>query len=115
MDVINCISKTPGFPDAPVTDTTSRYQYGLVHRFNGPGVADHLHEMHDQVLNHYPHAFTVGEAPGIQNAEQALPLVKDGKPLQVWHFLYRSMLLVLTRTLIDALPFRTHVHRPSAR
>jgi oligo-1,6-glucosidase len=115
MDVINCISKTPGFPDAPVTDTKSRYQYGLVHRFNGPNVADHLREMHDQVLNHYPHAFTVGEAPGVQNAEQALPLVKNGKPLQVWHFLYRPILLVLMRTLIDALPFRTHVHRSSAR
>ncbi|TLD05685.1 glycoside hydrolase family protein [Venturia nashicola] len=82
MDVINCISKTPGFPDAPVTDMQSSYQYGLVHRFNGPMVADYLREMHDQVLNDYPHAFTVGEAPGVKDAEQALPLIKDGKPLQ---------------------------------
>lgn len=85
MDVINCISKTPGFPDAPVTDTQSSYQYGLIHRFNGPKVAEYLREMHEQVLNHYPHTFTVGEAPGLKDAEQALPLVKDGKPLQVCH------------------------------
>lgn len=36
MDVINCISKTPGFPDAPVTYPKSAFQYGLIHRFNGP-------------------------------------------------------------------------------
>jgi glycosidase len=83
MDVINCISKTPGFPDAPVTDPKSLYQYGLIHRFNGPKVADYLHEMHEQVLKHYPGTFTVGEAPGVKNAEQALPLVQNGIPLQV--------------------------------
>jgi glycosidase len=83
MDVINCISKTPGFPDAPVTDLQSPYQYGLVHRFNGPKVADYLLEMHDRVLRHYPNAFTVGECPGISTAEQALSLVQNGNPLQV--------------------------------
>lgn len=83
MDVINCISKTPGFPDAPVADPKSAFQYGLVHRFNGPKVAEYLHEMHHRVLKHYPGTFTVGEAPGIKNAEQALPLIQNGTPLQV--------------------------------
>jgi len=83
MDVINCISKTPGFPDAPVVDQNSQYQYGLVHRFNGPKVADYLNEMHEQVLQYFPDAFTVGEAPGVKNAEQALPLIQNGMPLQV--------------------------------
>lgn len=83
MDVINCISKTPGFPDAPVVDPQSMYQYGLIHRFNGPKVADYLLEMHDKVLQYYPNAFTVGEAPGVKNAEQALPLIQNGTPLQV--------------------------------
>lgn len=83
MDVINCISKTPGFPDAPIVDADSPYQYGLIHRFNGPKVADYLNEMHEQVLQHFPKAFTVGEAPGVKNAEQALPLVQNGMPLQV--------------------------------
>ncbi|KAL7941488.1 glycoside hydrolase family 13 protein [Trichoderma barbatum] len=87
MDVINCISKTPGFPDAPVIDPQSPYQYGLIHRFNGPKVADYLHEMHEKVLRYYPNAFTVGEAPGVKNAEQALPLVQNGIPLQMlFHF-----------------------------
>jgi glycosidase len=83
MDVINCISKTPGFPDAPVADPQSTYQYGLIHRFNGPKVADYLLEMHDKVLQDYPNAFTVGEAPGVKSAEQALPLIQNGIPLQV--------------------------------
>ncbi|KAM0483007.1 hypothetical protein ACHAPX_002451 [Trichoderma viride] len=87
MDVINCISKTPGFPDAPVADPQSLYQYGLIHRFNGPKVADYLLEMHDKVLQDYPNAFTVGEAPGVKNAEQALPLIQNGIPLQMlFHF-----------------------------
>ncbi|KAK5127322.1 hypothetical protein LTR85_006661 [Meristemomyces frigidus] len=87
MDVINCISKATGFPDAPVTDVTSPYQYGLIHRFNGPNVAEYLHEMHDRVLRYYPNTFTVGEAPGVKNAEQALPLIKNGTPLQMlFHF-----------------------------
>ncbi|KAL6826603.1 glycoside hydrolase family 13 protein [Trichoderma camerunense] len=87
MDVINCISKTPDFPDAPVTDPQSPYQYGLIHRFNGPKVADYLLEMHEKVLRYYPNAFTVGEAPGVKSAEQALPLVKNGIPLQMlFHF-----------------------------
>lgn len=85
MDVINCISKATGFPDAPVIDLSSPYQYGLVHRFNGPNVAAYLQEMHDRVLQHHPNSFTVGEAPGVKNAEQALPLIKNGKPLQVYH------------------------------
>jgi glycosidase len=92
MDVINCISKTPGFPDAPVTDPGSKYQYGLAHRFNGPNVAEYLREMHDRVLRHYPGAFTVGEAPGVKTAEEALPLVHNGVPLQMlFHFEHMYM------------------------
>lgn len=87
MDVINCISKTPGFPDAPVTNPKSPYQYGLVHRFNGPRVIDYLTEMHESVLKYYPNAFTVGEAPGVKNAQQALPLIQNGIPLHmIFHF-----------------------------
>ena len=94
MDVINCISKTPGFPDAPVVDPESPYQHGLIHRFNGPKVADYLNEMHDRVLQYFPNAFTVGEAPGVKNAEQGLPLVKNGMPLQVskWNLSSRIMI-----------------------
>ena len=87
MDVINCISKATGFPDAPVTDLSSPYQYGLIHRFNGPHVAEYLNEMHSAVLSHYPEKFTVGEAPGVKSAKEGLPLIKDGLPLQMlFHF-----------------------------
>lgn len=83
MDVINCISKTPGFPDAPVVDVNSKFQFGLIHRFNGLKVATYLQEMYDEVLSYYPHAFTVGETPGIQRPEDAISLVAHGRPLQV--------------------------------
>lgn len=100
MDVINCISKTPGFPDAPIVDPQSMYQYGLIHRFNGPKVADYLLEMHDKVLQYYPNAFTVGEAPGVKSAEQALPLIQNGIPLQVC---LTSPITVHPRTRINGL------------
>ena len=87
MDVINCISKEPGFPDVPVIDPTTKFQYGLLHRFNGPKVIEYLNEMYDKVLQHYPEVFTVGETPGIATAEEAIPLIKQGKPLQmIFHF-----------------------------
>lgn len=112
MDVINCISKSPGLPDAPVTDPQSAFQYGLIHRFNGPNVAEYLHERHEQVLKHYPGKFTVGEAPGIKNAEQALPLMKTVF-LQVTHFKPGPFFVKIWLTLQeDALSLRTHVHRP---
>jgi glycosidase len=87
MDVINCISKEPGFPDVPITDDSQEYQYGLKYRFNGPNVQKYLAEMYDKVLQYYPDAFTVGETPGVAKPEQALPYVKDGRPLQMlFHF-----------------------------
>lgn len=88
MDVINCISKEPGFPDVPVLDSANKFQYGLLHRFNGPHVLEYLAEMHDQVLSRYGDAlFTVGETPGVDKPEQAIEYTKGGKPLQmIFHF-----------------------------
>lgn len=87
MDVINCISKEPGFPDVPILDKTQKFQYGLLHRFNGPNVQEYLAEMYDRVLESHPNAFTVGETPGVATPEQAIPYVKGGRPLQmIFHF-----------------------------
>ncbi|KAK5129217.1 hypothetical protein LTR08_003741 [Meristemomyces frigidus] len=87
MDVINCISKEPGFPDVPVLDSSEKYQYGLKYRFNGPKVLDYLAEMHDRVLQYHPDAFTVGETPGVATADEAIGYVKGGTPLQmIFHF-----------------------------
>lgn len=92
MDVINCISKEPGFPDVPVTIPDEKYQYGLRYRFNGPKVQEYLEEMYERVLK--PRAqqrkeaiFTVGEMPGITDPEQAITHTKGGIPLQmIFHF-----------------------------
>ena len=81
MDVINGISKV--FKDAPIVDPSSKFQYGLVNRFNGPKVIEYLMEMHEKVLSHYKDKFTVGETPGIQVPEDAIKYVQNGKPLQV--------------------------------
>lgn len=92
MDVINCISKEPGFPDVPAADPKEKYQYGLKYRFNGPRVQEYLEEMHDRVLaprekEREAPIFTVGEMPGIATPEQALTHVRGGKPLQmIFHF-----------------------------
>ncbi len=59
MDVINVISKVPGLPDAPVTDT-GPYQWGGQYFIHGPRLLEFLGEMKEQVLSHYD-LFTVGE------------------------------------------------------
>lgn len=95
MDVINCISKEPGYPDVPVTDVAQEFQYGLLHRFNGPKVYDFLKEMNERVLKYFPDAFTVGETPGVATPEQAISYVKDGKPLRmIFHFEHMYMDIV---------------------
>lgn len=92
MDVINCISKEPGFPDVPVVDSSKDFQYGLKYRFNGPKVTEYLQEMYDKVLaprenERQAPLFTVGEMPGIASPEQALQHVQNGRPLQmIFHF-----------------------------
>jgi len=60
MDVINCISKTDGLPDAG----DGRYAWGGGHFLNGPKVHEFLREMHREVLSRYD-VFTVGETPGV--------------------------------------------------
>ncbi len=61
MDVINLISKTPGFPDAEVT-SDSAYQWGGDYFVNGPKFMDYMNEMNEKVLSKYD-AMTVGEMP----------------------------------------------------
>ncbi|WP_273835702.1 glycoside hydrolase family 13 protein [Guptibacillus sedimenti] len=61
MDVINLISKTPGLPDAEVTDD-SPYQWGGDYFVNGPKFLEYMNEMNEQVLSKYD-AMTVGEMP----------------------------------------------------
>lgn len=60
MDVINNISKTPGLPDAAITDNDSTYQFAADHFANGPRLMEYLGEMKEKVLSNYD-IMTVGE------------------------------------------------------
>ncbi len=61
MDVINMISKPPGFPDARLVQPGFLQPgFGLV--TNGPRLLEHLREMKAEVLQHHD-TITVGEAP----------------------------------------------------
>lgn len=59
MDVINCISKTPGLPNVG----EDRYAWGGEHFMNGPRIHEFLQEMNREVLSKYD-IMTVGEMPG---------------------------------------------------
>lgn len=61
MDVINMISKVPGYPDGA---TAPGEEYGdfTPYVMNGPRVHEYLQEMNREVLSHYD-LITVGEAP----------------------------------------------------
>ncbi|KAF2478620.1 alpha amylase [Neohortaea acidophila] len=88
MDVINCISKDPGFPDVPILDESQKFQYGLKSRFNGPQVIPYLTEMYDKVISkRQPAIFTVGETPGVATPQEAIEYLQAGRPLQMlFHF-----------------------------
>jgi oligo-1,6-glucosidase len=57
--VINLISKVPGLPDAPATNS-DRYQWGGRYFVNGPRLMEFLTEMKQRVLSKYD-ILTVGE------------------------------------------------------
>jgi len=62
MDVINVISKVPGFPS--VDPGRPGYRWGGQYFFNGPRVHEYLQEMHREVLAGR-NLITVGETPGV--------------------------------------------------
>ena len=63
MDVINMISKVPGFPDVPAR-TSDRYHLDNRHFINGPRLLEFLDEMKSEVLSKYD-ILTVGETPSV--------------------------------------------------
>ncbi|CAF1105123.1 unnamed protein product [Rotaria sordida] len=70
MDVINFISKVPGYPEGQVDDGR-QYSDGTPYYINGPRLHEYLQEMHEQVLRHY-NIVTVGECPGAHLHEAEL-------------------------------------------
>ncbi|MFC4025356.1 alpha-glucosidase [Oceanobacillus longus] len=68
MDVINFISKVPGFPDGAEKAGEKYVSGGKLFR-NGPRIHEFLQEMNKEVLTNYD-VMTVGEMPGV-NVEEA--------------------------------------------
>jgi oligo-1,6-glucosidase len=68
MDVINFISKVPGFPDGEMI-AGAKFGDSGPHFLNGPRIHEFLHEMNRESLSKY-NVVTVGEMPGA-NVEQA--------------------------------------------
>ncbi|AKJ29153.1 glycoside hydrolase family 13 protein [Caldimonas brevitalea] len=64
MDVINMIAKTPGLPDAPVCDPSSRWQPAFTTAADEDRLLLYLREMKERVLSHYD-IITVGETPTV--------------------------------------------------
>lgn len=85
MDVINLISKKPGFPDGPIVQNKKfgDYYYGAA---NGPKVHEYLKEMNKDVLSKYD-IVTVGETPHT-NVEEAVKYVDNRRHEldMVFHF-----------------------------
>lgn len=80
MDVINMISKVPGYPDADVVLPPSeghRWQPAWKYFVNGPRLHEFLHEMHGTVLSQYD-TITVGEMPGVSDEDEILRTVGAG-------------------------------------
>ena len=65
LNVINFISKTPGYPEGKHRDE-SQYTDGTPFFINGPRVHEYLQEMNEKVFQHYQ-IITIGECPGKLN------------------------------------------------
>lgn len=63
MDVINFISKTPGFPDANAFLGILTGYKGAEYYFYGPRLHEYLHEMREKAFGDYD-VYTVGECGG---------------------------------------------------
>jgi len=74
MDVINLISKVPGYPDAEETLPGQKYQPGMKYFVNGPRLHEYLREMYREVLSKYD-SITVGEMPGVSDPKEILRTV----------------------------------------
>ncbi|MFE8701799.1 alpha-glucosidase [Cytobacillus sp. FJAT-54145] len=68
MDVINFISKVPGFPDGPMREG-EKFGDGSPYFLNGPRIHEFLQEMNRETFSKYD-TITVGEMPGV-NIDQA--------------------------------------------
>ncbi|BDD61417.1 hypothetical protein MPDQ_001186 [Monascus purpureus] len=74
MDVINFISKDQRFPDAPVKDPRSIWQWADKYYANGPRLHEYLQGLGD-ILKKYD-AFSVGEMPFVRDTNEVLKAVR---------------------------------------
>ncbi|KAH8882214.1 trehalose-6-phosphate hydrolase [Thozetella sp. PMI_491] len=75
MDVINLISKVPGYPEADVVlGPGHKYHPAFKHFVNGPRLHEYMSEMHREVLSKYD-TITVGEMPGVSDENEILRTV----------------------------------------
>jgi len=93
MDVINFISKAPGYPEGqPIDD--GQYTDGSPYYINGPRIHEYLQEMNEKVLRHY-NIVTVGECPGkIKTRRKFLRLYLNLIILKVLVYMMRNYLVL---------------------
>lgn len=87
MDVINLISKVPGYPDVDIVEPDHEFQPGFKHFANGPHLHEYLKEIRREVLDKYD-TITVGEMPFVRDEEEILRIVreKDGELNMIFIF-----------------------------
>lgn len=83
MDVINLISKVPGYPDGEVVAPDHEFQPGFKYFANGPRLHEYLQEINREVLSKYE-TITVGEMPFVKDEDEILKIVHpDRKELNM--------------------------------
>jgi oligo-1,6-glucosidase len=80
MDVINCLAKAPGLPDACPVD--QEFVFGGALYANQPGIHEIIHEMNREVLSKYD-VMTVGEIGSVTPEEGKLYTGKDRDELNM--------------------------------
>ena len=84
--MINFISKTPGLPDAPITQPGEEFQFGSKYFACGPRLHEFLLEI-GKIPKEY-NAFSVGEMPCVDDPKEILKAVgfDRGELNMIFHF-----------------------------
>ncbi|KAF2435247.1 glycoside hydrolase [Tothia fuscella] len=90
MDVINLISKVPGYPDGEVVASDHKYQPGSKYFANGPRLHEFLQEMNRKVLSKY-NAVTVGEMPFVRDEDEIIKIVHPDREELKMIFIFELM------------------------
>jgi alpha-glucosidase len=105
IDTMTIYAKHPQYPDAPITDPVTPWQYASKHYRNMPRVFDYHREFNDKVLSKYGELLTVGEFGDTSDLSLALKYVSAKEKRVGMGFQFETVLLGYQMCEFNVKPF----------